>query len=83
MRARMHSGAGSGFGHRRRGGALVVLVMISLVVIFGCAAMAVDVTMLHSAQSELQRTADAAALAAALELSGGGAEGVAAVGRFG
>lgn len=76
MRSRMHVGVGRTNADRRRRGAVVVLVMISLVLIFGCAAMAVDLTMLYSAQSELQRTADAAALAAALELSGGGAEGV-------
>jgi hypothetical protein len=71
MRSRMHVGAGRTIAGQQRRGAVVVLVMISLVVIFGCAAMAVDLTMLYSAQAELQRTADAAALAAAMELSGG------------
>lgn len=75
MKSRTHIGSHRTAGRRRRG-AVVVLVMISLVVIFGCAALAVDLTMLYSAQTELQRSADAAALAAALELSGGNADGV-------
>lgn len=62
----------------RRGGA-TVFVAISMVFILGFAALAVDVTALYSAQSELQRTADAAALAAASALSSGGVDQTAAI----
>ena len=51
-----------------RRGAAVLYVMISLTAVFGMAALAVDVGMLYSAQAEMQRTADATALAAATDL---------------
>ena len=54
--------------HKKRG-AVVVYVAISMTVIMGMAALAVDVGRLYVAQSELQRAADAAAMAAAGELS--------------
>lgn len=60
----MHPRAHVPSGHRRRG-AITVFVAISLVIIIGMAALAVDIGALYSAQAELQRTADAAALAAA------------------
>ena len=53
-------------GHRR--GAVVAQVAVSLTVLIGFAALAVDVSTLYSARTELQRTADAAALAAAADL---------------
>lgn len=48
--------------------AVAPFVMISIVFIFGMAALAVDATMLWSTRAELQRTADAAALAGASRL---------------
>ena len=46
-----------------RKGAVIVLVAVLLVVLLGCAALAVDIGYLYVARAELQRTADAAALA--------------------
>ena len=51
-------------GHRRRG-VVAVLVAISMVVLLGCAALAIDVGMLYNTKGDLQRLADASALAAA------------------
>lgn len=48
---------------RARRGIAVVYVAIGLTVMLGMAALAVDISMLYTAQSELQRSADAAALA--------------------
>lgn len=62
----------SGYRARTRRGAATVFVAISMVFILGFAALAVDISALYSAQSELQRTADASALAAATALSSGG-----------
>lgn len=59
---------------RQRRGAVAVIVAISLVFILGFAALAVDISALYSAQAELQRTADSAALAAATALSSGGTD---------
>ncbi len=53
--------------YARRGG-VVVLVAISLTVIMGLAALAVDAGMLYVARTELQASADASALAGAIEL---------------
>lgn len=47
---------------------MAVYVAISMMVVFGMAALAIDIGTLYSAQSELQRSADAAALAAASQL---------------
>lgn len=59
-------------GVRRRGrlarAAVVVYVAISMTVVMGVAALAVDIGALYSAQAELQRAADSAALAAAADL---------------
>jgi Flp pilus assembly protein TadG len=52
----------------RRRGAITVFMAISMVVVIGMAALAIDIAALYSAQAELQRTADAAALAAAGQL---------------
>jgi hypothetical protein len=49
----------------RRGGAVIVVVAITLVLIVGMAAFAIDTGMLLSARADAQRAADAAALAAA------------------
>jgi Flp pilus assembly protein TadG len=49
---------------RQRRGAATVYVAISMVVVLGMAALAVDVGMLYVARGELQRTADSSALAA-------------------
>lgn len=53
--------------HRRRG-TVVPLVAVSMVTLVGFAALAIDVGMLYDARAELQRTADATAMAAAAEL---------------
>src|ERR1017187_7911576 len=52
---------------RRRGqeGQTLVLVAISLFVLIAMAALAIDVTTLYAARGEMQRAADAAALAGA------------------
>lgn len=55
------------FGRDERGGVLP-LVALSLVVILGIAALAIDVGQQHALRAQLQATADAAALAAAAEL---------------
>ena len=44
-------------------GAVIVMVAVLLVVLLGCVALAVDIGYLYVARAELQRTADAAALA--------------------
>ena len=48
---------------QKRRGAVAVFLAISLVVLLGMAALAVDASMMYTAKAELQRTADAAALA--------------------
>ena len=55
---------------RRQGerGQTIVLVAVSLVTLLAMAALAVDVVTLYVARSEMQRAADAAALAAAKRL---------------
>ncbi len=53
--------------HRRRG-TVAVQVAVFSTAMMGFAALAVDVGMLYNTRTELQRTADAAALAAAAEL---------------
>ncbi|MFN0135338.1 MAG: pilus assembly protein TadG-related protein [Phycisphaerae bacterium] len=52
----------------RRRGAVAVFLMISLVFLLGMAALAVDAGMMYSARAELQRTADASALAGTMAL---------------
>jgi Flp pilus assembly protein TadG len=52
----------------RRRGAVAVLVVVLLVVLLGAAALAVDVGMLYNTKANLQRSADAAALAGAERL---------------
>lgn len=61
-------------GKRLRRATAVVYLAISSTVIMGFAAMAIDLGTLYSAQAELQRAADAAALAAASQLITGGTE---------
>ena len=53
--------------HRRSGerGQTIILVAVALVSLLGMAALAIDVVTLYVAKSEMQRAADAAALAAA------------------
>ena len=55
--------------YRRRGVSLVV-TMITMPLMMGFVGLAVDVGMSRSLQSDLQRTADAVALAAAQDLGG-------------
>lgn len=76
-RERISRGAGGPAGKRRQGrrGAVAVPVAVGMTVLMGFAALAVDVGMIYSTQAELQRTADAAALAAATELMNFGADG--------
>lgn len=52
----------------RRRGAATVVTAVSITVLIGMAALAIDVGMLYSTRTELQRTADAAAIAAASQL---------------
>lgn len=49
----------------QRKGAVIVMVAVLLMVLLGCAALAVDIGYLYVARAELQRTADAAAMAGA------------------
>jgi len=51
-----------------RSGAVTVMVAVLLVVLLGCAALAVDIGQLYVARTELQRAADSAALAGASAL---------------
>jgi len=51
--------------HRGQRGQTLLLVAVSLVVLIAMAALAIDVTTLYVARSEMQRAADAAALAGA------------------
>jgi Flp pilus assembly protein TadG len=53
---------------RRRRGAIGALAAVLLVVMLACAAFAIDIGMICMAKAQLQRTADASALAAADEL---------------
>ncbi len=53
---------------RQYKGTIIVLVAILLVVLLGCVALAVDIGYLYVARTELQRTADAAAMAGAQAL---------------
>src|SRR5215470_11771544 len=52
-------------GGRKRRGAVVVVVALSMVLILSCAALAIDLALLYMNRNELQRAADAAALAGA------------------
>ncbi len=56
--------------HQRKG-AVVVLVAVLLVVMLGCVALTVDIGHLYVARTELQRTADAAAMAGVQALARG------------
>ena len=53
------------FFQAKRKGTVIVMVAILMVVLIGCAALAVDVGYLYVARTELQRAADAGALAGA------------------
>src|SRR5271156_543161 len=61
----------SGRRHDERG-QTIILVAISLVSLLAMAALAIDVVTLYSARSEIQRAADAAALAGAKALADSG-----------
>src|SRR5579863_4830558 len=63
--------------HLREHGITMVLVAISLVAIIAIAALSIDVITLYLARSEAQRSADAAALAAARVISISGITGTA------
>ena len=52
-----------------RKGAVIVMVAVLMVVLLGCVALAVDIGYLYVARAELQRAADAAALAGAQALA--------------
>ncbi len=54
--------------HKKRRGAVLALLAIFLVAIFGCAALSVDLGRLHQERAKLQFAADAAADAAGLTL---------------
>jgi hypothetical protein len=81
MRRALHSNPLSGRGRKRapvgrsphqRRGAAMMFTAILMTVLLGFAALAVDLGRLYYVRAELQRTADAAALAAALGLPGDG-----------
>ena len=55
----------------RRRAAVIVQVAVSSTLMLGMGALAVDVGMLYTAKSEIQVSADSAALAAASQLAGG------------
>ncbi|MCK4851247.1 MAG: hypothetical protein KAT11_07845, partial [Phycisphaerae bacterium] len=57
------------FQRTARKGAVIVMVAVMLVVLLGCVALAVDIGYLYVARTELQRTADAAAMAGAQALA--------------
>ena len=59
-------------GRKRRGGSVIVMVALSMGVIFGCAAIAVDYGVLVSDANQLQRACDAAALGGAQKLYASG-----------
>ncbi len=61
------SNSGKSHLHRRSGerGQTIILVAVSLVSLLAMAALAIDVVTLYVARSEMQRAADAAALAGA------------------
>jgi hypothetical protein len=63
-----------GIGGRRRGerGQTILLVAISIVALLGMAALAIDVVSLYVARTEVQRAADAAALAGAKAIADSG-----------
>lgn len=58
--------------HGLRRGTVIPLVAASLTVLLGFAALAIDVGRVYDARAELQRTADASAMAAAAELGSSG-----------
>ena len=58
-----------GFGRFGRRAAVIVQVAVSSTLVLGMGALAIDVGMLYTAQSEVQVSADAAALAAAAQLA--------------
>jgi Flp pilus assembly protein TadG len=59
-----------GWSDERQGFTLAVMVLV-LTVLMGCAALAVDAALMYSYRGQLQRTADATALAGAVALGGG------------
>lgn len=66
--------------HRRKG-SVTIQVALNMTMMLGMAALAVDVGALYSAQTELQVSADAAALAAAMELANPGDVKAAAIAK--
>jgi Flp pilus assembly protein TadG len=54
--------------HSRRRGAVAVLVAVSMVTLLAFAALTVDLGLMYGTRSDLQRTADAAAMAGAIRL---------------
>src|SRR6476659_5702752 len=54
--------------HTRRKGNIVALTAVLMIVMIGFVAMAVDIGYLYTVRNELQRSADAAAIAATWEL---------------
>ncbi len=58
-----------GHGSPRRRGAVIVLTAVTLVVILGFAALTIDVGAMYNTRSDLQRAADAGAMACAAEMS--------------
>ena len=63
-----HARGGQRFHSSVRRGAAVVQVAVFLTTLIGFAALAIDVGLLYNERADLQKTADAAALAAAAEL---------------
>ncbi len=68
MQVRKRRRVEAGARRARRRGAVVVQVAIAMTALMGFSALAIDVSMMYNARTELQRAADAAALAAASAL---------------
>ena len=63
-------------------GAVVVIALICITVLLGFTALVIDVGTLYRARTELQRSADAAALAAISAFEDGGSQGAMATGAY-
>src|SRR5579864_5116037 len=75
MRTGLISRASANSSRRHERGVTIVLVALAMVAIISVAALSIDVITLYLAREEAQRTADAAALAAARILSLSGVTG--------
>ena len=65
MRGKVPTGRTFGIGLTSRRGTVIPLVTLSMTMLFGFAALAIDTGQLYNVRADLQKTADAAVLAAA------------------